>query len=157
MWAHRRRPYYLGIPHRDQQSAGQSTSERTPECHAGFVGSQRISKSIKCCGTGREFWTVDRASEPAVELYHCGGPQGAGVLGRAFGSCRRWTTDLEISTRLFVPTLQHPPPPHTRAQRSSFQNSGTPIPPFRVVPSRPQVLTVLVVRSVCASCFTRRV
>ena len=38
-----------------------------------------ISKSIKCCGTGRGFWTVDRASEPAVELYHCGGPRGAGA------------------------------------------------------------------------------
>ena len=66
---------------------------------------------------------------------------------------------LDNGLRNFDATLRsNPPAPpgtsYSRAQRSSFQNAGTPTPPFRVVPSRPQVLTVLEARSVCASCFT---
>jgi len=35
---------------------------------------QCISKSAKRCGAGRDFWTVDRVSRPAVGLYSCGPP-----------------------------------------------------------------------------------
>ena len=167
----------------DLGNARQTTLERWFVSHAAEVTMSRMdhipptARRVRHMLVSQNEWGPEMHQQIDQVLWHwtrvldgrsrfgtrCGtvplwGPSGCWGAGAGI----RKLPTLDNGLRNFDATLRsNPPAPpgtsYSRAQRSSFQNAGTPTPPFRVVPSRPQVLTILEARSVCASCFTRRV